>query len=151
MCRPARNAVATLRRVPYANRQRRTSEKPPLHPSGGGGVLAIVRRHLRRCQRWEGRGRACGVCGFAGSSGGWPVGSPVSAAIVQIVLVPFDSCQHVDTAKYHGPGSSVRPIPFRLPCHRQRCSMTCYFVRNTLLFFFFLIRHTSPVALSSKT
>jgi len=42
-----------------------------------------------------------------------PVGSPVTATIVQIALVSFDSCQHVGTAKYYGPGSSVQPLPMR--------------------------------------
>ena len=46
--------------------------KSPRRIQADGGALAGVRRRLRRSQRQQGGGVACGgLCGFAGISGGW--------------------------------------------------------------------------------
>ena len=77
---PMQNALATMGPIHYANGHRRTSKKNPSHPGGGGGLLAAVRRCLRRCKWQQARGgvspsasRAGGVrtgnCGFVGVSG----------------------------------------------------------------------------------
>ena len=57
----------------------------------GGGVIAAVRRGLRRCKRRKAGQGPCGsVCGFAGSSSGWPVGSPGSVVGVVLTRLMID-------------------------------------------------------------
>ena len=45
-------------------------EKPPSHPSGGGGVLAVAGGVYGARSGGRAGVCACGICGFAGSSGG---------------------------------------------------------------------------------